>query len=253
DFTDYLSVFFWLCLVCFGGLHVVLNLWPGHATVGGNRLPSDGSQLLRVWTARRHRRANRARYLAAVEADKLVAAGNFADALRAVQKLQAETPDNFHWSRVIMAIHTQRGAHDEALAIGRERLNQPGLSDPQKAELLDSMACVAIYHARPDLLNQAEAWANLALRCSPNALTLKGTLGGVLVDLGRVDEGLPLLREVLAKSECEIDQVICLAYLAMIAQREKNLPEAKRLLGQAQAIQPDQAIVKRAAKMQAEG
>ena len=98
-----------------------------------------------------------------------------------------------------------------------------------------------------DLLPEAEAWNNEALRYAPDAITLKATRGGLLIELGQIDKGIVLLREVIKRSECKIDQTIGFAYLAKACAAKGDPTEAQRWIEKACAIDSEHFVVKRIA------
>jgi uncharacterized protein HemY len=102
-----------------------------------------------------------------------------------------------------------------------------------KLVLLDGIACEILYRERRDFLPSAESWARTALALSPTELSLKGTLGSILVELGRHDEAEPLLRETYEQSVSPTDQRICAFYLAVIAKGRKQPEHARKLATEA--------------------
>jgi tetratricopeptide (TPR) repeat protein len=92
---------------------------------------------------------------------------------------------------------------------------------PGKLVLLDGIACEILYRECRDQLPAAESWARKAVALCPMELSIKGTLGSILAELGRYDEAEPLLRETYDQSPSPNDQRICAFYLALIA-RKRN-------------------------------
>jgi Tfp pilus assembly protein PilF len=115
-------------------------------------------------------------------------------------------------------------------------LAQPVSDIPRFVRVLDSFACVPLYYHSPELLPLADECSKRALELSPSELTLKGTRGGVLVELGRIAEGTALLQECLEQSRSANDQAISASFLALAALREGNRERAHQLLGQAERI-----------------
>ena len=95
--------------------------------------------------------------------------------------------------------------------------------------VLDSLACAPFMNEVPGYLDEALRWCGRALEIQPGNLTLTGTKGTLLAEQGRWDEAAPLLRHVAASSEADMDQGICAGYLALLAQREGRLEEARQL------------------------
>jgi tetratricopeptide (TPR) repeat protein len=239
--------YFRLCIFWIGGLHVLTSLWPSNSSIGGSLLPSDGMQLLSLWKDRADRPRARALFVKCQEVNRLATAREFESALELTESLSKQHPENLSLAKAIGTFRAELGDIDGALQAWEALLKRSGLPLNELVELLDSLSCLPLYHGRIDLLVRADAWSNEALRHAPLAITLKGTRGSVLIELGRLDEGINLLREVLKVSEDSIDQCISHAYLAKAAACKANFTEARTLLAKAVAIQPDHRVVKRIA------
>lgn len=234
-----------LNIFCLGGFHMVMNLWPHDGLAGGARYPSDGKQLLNLWKNHRRLPAERAQFQRFAEVDRLRAEKRFPEARDLLVTLAAEQPANLALQQTVGLLHCECGDIPRALTLWREILAKPGHSPQQLAELLDALSCLPIYYGRRDLLNEAEAWTREALRYVPGAITLKGTLSGILIELGRADEGVPLAREVIRRSDDAVDQAISHAYLAKASLARGDTAEAHRLLARAREIEPEHVVVKR--------
>jgi tetratricopeptide (TPR) repeat protein len=245
SFRDLLEVFCRISIVCLGGFHAIANLWPTDTAIGGEAHATDGAQLLRFWKARSERPAEREVLSELMEIDRLIAAKRFTDARDRASGLAEKHPAQRQFRQVLAAIHAECGATEKAEAIWRELLTGPDLTKNKLAELLDSLCCLPLYHGRMDLLREADAWSNEALRYVPEAITLKGTRGGVLVELGRIDEGLVFLTDVMKKSECRIDHAITAAYLAKAFAVKGNRQESQRWLEKARAVDAEHRVVRR--------
>jgi tetratricopeptide (TPR) repeat protein len=102
-----------------------------------------------------------------------------------------------------------------------------------KLVLLDGIVCEILYGARRGLLPVAESWARKAVALCPTDLSIKGSLGSVLVESGRHEEAEPLLRETYEQSLSPNDQRICAFYLALIAKSRNQTNLAHRLAAEA--------------------
>jgi tetratricopeptide (TPR) repeat protein len=121
----------------------------------------------------------------------------------------------------------------------------------QKVLLLDALACAPLQKEMPAgklqaALDLAEICARKALETSPGRVTLKGTLGALLVERGSLDEAVPLLRECYSCSEALNDQGISTFYLGVIAWRNGDLNGARKLLRTASHLYPVPWLMKKA-------
>ena len=75
----------------------------------------------------------------------------------------------------------------------------------------------------------AERWCAATLERLPDKITLCGTWGAILFELGRCEEALPILREVLASTLSDNDRGIAAFYLALDALRCGRTRETRGL------------------------
>lgn len=248
SFGDMLFVFSRINIVCVGTYHVVFNLLPTMGWVGGEKMSSDGMQLLNLWTQRRERPAQRKFLIEAQEVDVLHKAKQFPDALRLLQKLIGQNPTNYQLVQLSGWLHVECGELDKAEAVWRDLLKQPIGASTVALEAMDCLSCLPLYYGKVHLLSEADAWTNTALRYSPDVITLKGTRGSVLIELGQIDEGMAFLNDVIKRTDCKTDRVICSAYLAKGYALKGANAEAKLWMEKARAIDKEHVVVKRLGK-----
>ncbi|MFA6286894.1 MAG: site-2 protease family protein [Opitutaceae bacterium] len=245
SFGDMFVAFCLINIVFVGGYHTLLNLRPVEGYVGGDKVPTDGLQLLRLWKFRRERPAQCEFFRELQQVNSLCREGRFADALEIAYPLVKRHPDSIDLWQGIGALHQQTGELDKTEAIWRELITRSGMNACKLAELLDNLSCLPLYYGRTHLLAEADAWTNEAMRHAPNAITLKATRGGVLIELGRIDEGLRFLSEAIKRSECPEDQTMGAAFMAKASAAKGDHAEARRWLAKAQALNAKHPLVKR--------
>lgn len=107
-----------------------------------------------------------------------------------------------------------------------------------RASLLDALACVPLFAEFPILLPRSLSAIEEAIELCPDCITLRGTLGSLLVEVGRVEEGAHWLRKVMLESESTNDVAICAYYLALVEFKSGAKEEAKRQYDNAKAKYP---------------
>ncbi len=117
------------------------------------------------------------------------------------------------------------------------------------AELVDEVVCTMLFRDPPRHLERIEGWTRRMLERAPGALTLAGTLGGILAEQGKIDEAEPLLRECRERSTALHDQGFASLYLGIVAMRRGELKLAKYLLKHATILHAHPWIVERAGRM----
>ena len=95
-------------------------------------------------------------------------------------------------------------------------------------------------------MDRAEKAVRLALEIAPGTLTLKGTLGGILVERGEFKEAESLLRECLERSPAYHDQGISSFYLGLIRLQEGRVDEGKRLIKNGTTLYPEAWLLAKA-------
>lgn len=106
------------------------------------------------------------------------------------------------------------------------------IPNTSKVAELDQLACLPLYGQVPEekhhaALGLAEFCVRKALELAPNRVTLKGTLGGCLVERGHFDEAEPLLMECYQNGST-FDRAICSLFLGLIAEHRHEWRTALR-------------------------
>jgi Tfp pilus assembly protein PilF len=115
-----------------------------------------------------------------------------------------------------------------------------------KIRVLDGFASHLLYQSAAGSLASAERLARQALELAPGTLTLKGTLGGTLVEQGRYAEAEPFLQECLNRSAALHDQGISAFYLGSSRLSTGNRGEARRLIERAMVLYPEPWLLAKA-------
>lgn len=136
------------------------------------------------------------------------------------------------------------GQRQQAWMLCGGYLDEPGLL-PEKLYLLDTLAALAVQESLPQLLPDADYWSAQALSMQPENLSLKATRGAVLAARTRWDEALPLLTEVLSRSEIQEDKGMAAFFLARAAEQRGDVKSAGRFVRQARLLKPPRWMAQR--------
>lgn len=248
SFGDLLWAFARIDVVCIGGFQIFSNLLGRRGWVGGAIASTDVLQLRQLW---KHREATPEQIQLLADLQECSVASKARDWPRAISRAQAiisRDPDNLDLLFYLGQMHLEAGDTAQAESIWRDLLKRPSLQPSSQARILDSLCCLALYDSRMDLLAEAEGWSAQALGISPHSITLKGTRGGVLIELGRIEEGIALLEEVMKRSECPLDHAISSAYLAKAHAQKGNREQSVRWLRKATELNPSHVVVERIAR-----
>ena len=174
---------------------------------------------------------------------KLLQTRDFAQAAPLLEQLMSAMPDHnsdAYVQLLLISLHCFIGQnqieHAEALCLN---YIQQDVRKEQKLKVLDGLASYLLYQAPAAFLKQAERFARMALEIAPGTLTLKGTLGAILVEQGNHAEGEPLLNECLDRSPALHDRAIASFYLGMIKFRNGDTTLGQRLMKRGMKMYPE--------------
>jgi tetratricopeptide (TPR) repeat protein len=153
-------------------------------------------------------------------------------------------------TRVVLAHHevgllARAGRTDEAVAAAERALAGSGDRGIRTVQL-DLLASLPLLAAHGEFLTQADSWSAEALELDPSP-TIRATRGGVLCEMGRVDEAEPLLRTVVAEATEAVDLGLAHLYLALLEHHRGNRKAAQREAWAAFCFYPDRRLVERLA------
>lgn len=236
-------------LVMFAGYSLLTSLWPSARFRYGATIESDGAQLFKIPF---YDRAKRSRIVAnyfLIYGSRCWESGETVRALRWFERAARQPPSDFlHQLLLRLAyLYSENGRVDRAREIYHRLLMSPHIPDrsPFRRDAADGLACLSIYCQRADLLTEGKSVITDAIAEHPECITLKGTLGGILFELGEIEESRRVLREVLEKSSAPLDRAISAAYLALISAREGDAVRRREYVWIAAAVLPVHAVVKR--------
>jgi len=207
-------------------LLLIVNLIPHDIRRSGLRLPSDGKQMWSYLTMK-HADLKKAFNVNLIgHAQILLKRGRFRQARDVVGLLEEASPSDavtlLNWVNILLAFNYKAEALDEARALIADTTRAPAA----KVEMLDAVACAALFWDHPEFLPTAMMCIQEAMRLAPEAITLKGTKGALLIESGDLEVGMRLLEDVKSRSSAENDQAICSYYLAYAHFKKGDNPAA---------------------------
>jgi len=123
-------------------------------------------------------------------------------------------------------------------------LNQTGIKPEVRALFLNNVAYAGLMSGNPDLLAEADAFSKEALETMPWVSNLKGTRGGVLCRMGRMDEGIELLTEAMKQSDEMQGKATNACHLAEAEQSRGNIKRSEELWEIASSFDPQCILLK---------
>ncbi|PTY00573.1 hypothetical protein DB345_00270 [Spartobacteria bacterium LR76] len=153
-------------------------------------------------------------------------------------------------------LHFTRGSclagmknYDAARRCFTEALETAQTND-QKIVVLENISQLVIEGRRIDLLPEADHYSQMALEMKPAEITLKGTRGSILIEQGKLTEGVTMLQEVLETTQSENDRAICWFYMALTSFKKGETEAVKTMLETMNQHAPPAWLKKRAREIE---
>ena len=224
-------------------LTVYSSSYPAWDEIGGFSQPNDALQIVLHWKTRGERR-DRAQFYADVARYNQIASQGLSAATEAAFDDLAGKYSNEPDLRLLASgLLAAKGRFTEARSIIDDLLKPDSLAAADRAHYIDHLITLFLNYGIAEWANEIDRWSYDALLASPNSVTLRGTRGSVLAELGRNAEARALLAEVLADTDSTIDRVFCHTYLAWLDAQEGKPDSARKHLKTAKSFaQPFPAI-----------
>jgi len=110
----------------------------------------------------------------------------------------------------------------------------------------NNLAFTYILIGKRELLEQADYLSAIAFGSCPWEYAIKGTRGSVLVELGKLDEGIALLKDSFQKTDYAKGKASNAAYLAFAESRKGNRSKAEQYIEIAAKFDPECPLLQRA-------
>jgi len=127
-------------------------------------------------------------------------------------------------------------------------LTRAEISDEALARLLNNIAWVNLQIGGAEMLDEADRFSHAALQAQPWISPFQGTRGSVLVELGRVEEGLPLLRRAFTGNLEDRLKALNACYLALGESKRGKREESLSYLDMARTLDPQCLLLPRMVK-----
>jgi tetratricopeptide (TPR) repeat protein len=225
-----------------------VNLFPMRVQRAGNWISSDGLALCKLlFASAAEVRQAQALYFA-LEGEECRKAKQYDQAAAWYERGLECYPEDLV-NRVNLGVVLMRGRQFGRAREGWLLLLKRTDLDPQvRAIVLNNLAVVDLWVDRSepsgedradDLLEEANRFSAEVLQSVPWLTHAKGTRGMVLVELGRLDEGMALLQQALQDHQDIEAKATCACFLALGKIRQGCVQEARTYLETARQLDPD--------------
>ncbi len=218
-------------------LLLVESLWPRSMPTPLGKLSSDGKLLLQSLRFGKEKAEEFHAFGFVLEGLTHRERREYREARSCFEKGLVEYPNNIH----LLNWHANNLLDLREFSLAREcylRLLAPTEKQAgvMKAIMLNNIAYVDAVLGKPELLQEADRYSAAAMADMSWMPAIKGTRGTVLVELGKIEEGIELLREAMQGHAEAHGKAQNACFLAMaeakwgdFAQSRKYLDEARRL------------------------
>jgi hypothetical protein len=156
-----------------------------------------------------------------------------ANLLKAAEAHGSAVDARIFWIHALLQVGRKSEAQAEI-----DMLSKEGVPSECRAKVLDGIACLPIFWGHLELAEESMRYIDEAIAEEPETITLKGTKGSLLVEVGRLDEGIQMLEAVRNGSDVLIDKATSEYYLALAFFKKGDQQQARSYLKSAVAIDP---------------
>ena len=152
----------------------------------------------------------------------------------------SEYPENNILKNDLGVAYLLIGEFEESRKIFSQLLEKSDRSKKQlHVILLNNLACANLMCDREELLKEADTLSDQVYKSYPWVPAFKGTRGSVLVESGRFDEGIALLKEAMEVNEDPQKKATNASYIAIAEARKGNIESARQYFTTARELDAD--------------
>lgn len=226
---------------------LVGTLWPATQMMDGMALPTDGKQAVQSLTMSTAEIGGQFLLHAVTKATVLIERGESHRVSAILEKARLQTAvSSPEMGRLWIHCLLHRGKTEQADTAMNDLLANAAAVGETRAAVLDSLACLPLFHGHTQLIPKALTYIEEAIAAEPDAITLKGTKASLLIEAGELASGMKLLEEVMEHTESEYDRAICSHYLAVAHARSGDWKKGRELLDAAEKKYPACVVKDRA-------
>jgi tetratricopeptide (TPR) repeat protein len=222
-----------------------LNLWPYKITTSAGVIENDGLALIRIPFSKQNKieeQLSAYYFLASHELSRLK---QYAQAVRVCEEGLRLYPDAVLLRVQLGIVFLSLNEFEKSHAIFTGLLMRKDIQPGQKMIILNNIAYTNLLSGRTDLAEETNRYSEEAYKNLPWVPAVKGTRGAVLVETGRVDEGLLLLREAFDASSEPEGKALNAAHIALGENLRGNTEESTRFLKVAHSLDPQCQLLNR--------
>jgi hypothetical protein len=131
----------------------------------------------------------------------------------------------------------------------RQVLESPGLSMEERCTTLDGFVTTVLMFGAQQYLEEAKRYSAELFNTKPTDLSVKGTRGSVLIEIGEYEAGRGMLIEVMDNDPSSFDRGIAASFLAYASLKQGALEDGIEWLHAARKLDPNCPVIDRCEKL----
>ncbi|EEF60923.1 M50 family metallopeptidase [Pedosphaera parvula] len=221
------------------------NLWPRRIHTVFGDIPNDGLSIWKTLHLSDNEIALKPLGYYNAEGQKALQEKNFGKAYEILHTGLNLYPDNLPLLSCLGATLLAAERFTEARDVFLDVLNRPNLPANYRCLMLNNIAYANSFLGGEALIKEADRFSEAVLVELPFVPAYRGTRGTVLVEMGRLNEGIALLKEAMEKHSDNESKAGDACHIAIAEKRRGNLEECKRFTDLARTLDPKCTLLKR--------
>jgi tetratricopeptide (TPR) repeat protein len=232
-------------IIIANGILLVLNLWPHRITTAAGVIENDGLALMITPFMKRNKIDEHLVAYCFISANEFSRQKQFEKTITLCEQGLQIFPDalllRIQLGVALLALNEHEKARDTFTSL----LAREDTTSIQKAIILNNIAYTNILAGRTDLIEESDSYSYTSYKNAPWVPAIKGTRGAVLVETGRIDEGLQLLREAFDASPEPQSKALNAAHIALGEKLRGNTEESRKFLDITYSLDPQCQLLNR--------
>ncbi len=222
-----------------------INLWPRKITTAAGVTEDDGMALLTVPFIAREKVEERLAAYYFLASQELCRQKQYFQAVSLCEEGLTLYPDAVLLRTQLGIVYLSLNEYEKASTTFAGLLAHKDIKLDQKMILLNNIAYTNLLSGKNQLIEESNRYSEEAYKNIPWVPAVKGTRGAVLVEMGRVDEGLVLLREAFDAHFEPEGKALNAAHIALGEKRRGNIEEGIRYFNAARTLDPQCQLLNR--------
>lgn len=238
----------WADMFVANALLLLGGLWPHRSVTIYGEQPSDGLALLTIPFMKQPKIQEALESSYAQQAAEHMENGDLVSAGMVCAEGLKRFPESLRIRNNAAVVYGRRGEHEEARRVYERLLQDQSITPQLKSLFQNNLAFTYLSLGDEGDLPKADQLSAEACASASWIPAFKGTRGSVLVEMGRLDEGLELLRNAMQSSTDGASKALIACHIAIGEARKGNRREALCSLDAARILDPSCFLLPRAAR-----